>query len=99
MRDGNAVLAGQGSCVPCYDTLLVRVFLYHNCCTMCCGAGDKKRFEDQLEAHPKLAATIEAYEQKQQDLKALKKGKSTKSSKKRSRKEATSDNEVTVITI
>ncbi|DBA78417.1 TPA: hypothetical protein ACH3X2_007913 [Trebouxia sp. C0005] len=58
---------------------------------------DKKRFEDQMQAHPKLAAMIEAYNQKKQDLKAIKKGKgkSSKSSKKRGRQEESpaSDNE------
>ncbi|DBB00824.1 TPA: hypothetical protein ACH3X1_000752 [Trebouxia sp. C0004] len=50
---------------------------------------DKKRFEDQLQAHPKLAAMIEAYDQKKQDLTAIKKdkGKSSKSTKKRRRQE------------
>ena len=64
-------------------------------------AEDKKRFEDQLQAHPKLAALIEAYEQQKQDLKALKKGKGkgtklSKGTKKRSRQEESpaSDDEV-----
>ncbi|KAL0046964.1 hypothetical protein WJX82_003155 [Trebouxia sp. C0006] len=50
---------------------------------------DKKRFEDQLQAHPKLAAMIEAYDQKKQDLKAIKKdkGKSSKGTRKRRRQE------------
>ena len=61
-------------------------------------AEGKKRFEDQLQAHPKLAAMIEAYDQKKQDLKAIKKGKgkSSQGTKKRRRQEESpaSDDEV-----
>ena len=56
----------------------------------CCVAEDKQRFEDQLQAHPKLAAMIKAYEEKQQELRTLKRGKSkksTKGTKKRRRQE------------
>ncbi|KAL3147456.1 hypothetical protein ABBQ38_014514 [Trebouxia sp. C0009 RCD-2024] len=42
---------------------------------------DKQRFEGQLQAHPRLAAMIAAYDEKQQGLRALKKGKSHKSSR------------------
>ena len=68
--------------------------------SFCVGAEDKKRFEDQLKAHPKLAAMIAAYEEKQQELRTLKKGKgkaqSSKGLKKRRRQEDvdSSDDEV-----
>ena len=62
---------------------------------------DKKRFEDQLQAHPKLAALVETYNQQKQDLKVLKKGKGkgtrpSKGTKKRSRQQESpaSDDEV-----
>ena len=42
---------------------------------------DKARFEDQLQAHPRLAAMIAAYDEKQQELRTLKKGKSNKISR------------------
>lgn len=64
-------------------------------------AEDKKRFEDQLQAHPKLAALVDTYNQQKQDLKALKKGnrkgtKPSKGTKKRNRQQESpaSDNEV-----
>lgn len=64
-------------------------------------AEDKKRFEDQLQAHPKLAALVETHNQQKQDLKALKKGKGKGSkpstgTKKRSRQQESpaSDDEV-----
>ena len=64
---------------------------------ICC-AEDKKRFDKQLQAHPKLAALIEAYEQRRKDLKAVNKGQVSKSTKKRRRKEqeaqASDDDEV-----
>ena len=69
-------------------------------CSLAGPAEDKQRFEDQLQAHPKLATMIAAYEEKQQELQTLKKSKSKKisrGSKKRRRpeeKEASDDDEV-----
>ena len=50
-------------------------------------AEDKDRFQGQLEGHPKLQQMIKAYEQKQQELKAIKASKKgpAKAAKKRKR--------------
>ena len=54
--------------------------------SFCACAEDRKRFEDQLQAHPKLAAMVAAYEEKQQELRTLKKGKGTAKSSKGTKK-------------
>ena len=85
---------------PAYLAWLMHVQIQEGCLQTCnCDvAEDKKRFEDQLQAHPKLAAMIEAFDQKKQDLKAIKKdkGKSSKGTRKRRRQEESpaSDDEV-----
>lgn len=55
--------------------------------TRCAIAEDKQRFEAQLEGFPKLQGMIQAYQQKQDELKAIKASRksSSKSNKKRKR--------------
>lgn len=58
-------------------------------------AEDTDRFQAQLEGHPKLRQMIKAYEQKQQELKAIKAAKKAPSKAPKKRKRITKESAVT----